>query len=117
MSNKDDLNNAPKFRGLYKNVKISVKSLDIIITVLAIAIIGCIIYGLSDQGYTIKFNSMGGSYIEPQKLMYGQEIIVEEPQRDGYTFDYWSIDEACKIKADLETLRVDGSFELYACYK
>ena len=28
----------------------------------------------------------------------------------------WALDEGCKITADLDSLRVDGPFTLYACW-
>ena len=105
-----------QFRGLYSKVNISVKTLNIIIVVASLAIVICILIGLKDRGYFIEFNTMGGSYIEPQKLMYGDEISVEEPSREGYRFEKWALDEGCKITADLDSLRVDGPFTLYACW-
>ena len=105
-----------QFRGLYSKVNISVKTLNIIIVVASLAIVICILIGLKDRGYLIEFNTMGGSYIEPQKLMYGDEISVEEPSREGYRFEKWALDEGCKITADLDSLRVDGPFTLYACW-
>ena len=105
-----------QFRGLYSKVNISVKTLNIIIVVASLAIVICIMIGLKDRGYLIEFNTMGGSYIEPQKLMYGDEISVEEPSREGYRFEKWALDEGCKITADLDSLRVDGPFTLYACW-
>ena len=105
-----------QFRGLYSKVNISVKTLNIIIVVASLAIVICILIGLKDRGYLIEFNTMCGSYIEPQKLMYGDEISVEEPSREGYRFEKWALDEGCKITADLDSLRVDGPFTLYACW-
>lgn len=105
-----------QLRGLYSKVNISVKSLNIIIVVATLAMMICILIGLMDRGYLIEFNTMGGSYIEPQKLMYGDEISVEEPKREGYRFEKWALDEGCKTTADLGSLRVDGPFTLYACW-
>ena len=104
-------------RGLYGKINISVKTLNLIIIVASIALLICIAIGLANRGYLIEFNTMGGSYIESQKLMYNDEIVVEEPTREGYEFDGWALDEACKITVDLDTLRVDGPFTLYACWK
>ena len=105
-----------QLRGLYSKVNISVKTLNIIIIVASIAIVVCIAIGLMDRGYLIQFNTMGGSSIESKKLMYGDEIIVDEPTREGYKFDKWALDEGCSITADLDSLRVDGPFTLYACW-
>ena len=105
-----------QLRGLYSKVNISVKTLNIIIVVASLAIVVCILIGLMDRGYLVQFNTMGGSYIEPQKLMYGDEVVVEDPTREGYKFDKWAMDEGCKITADLGSLKVDGPFTLYACW-
>ncbi len=111
-----DASSFKQLRGLYSKVNISVKTLNIIIIVASLAILILIAIGMMDRGYLVEFNTMGGTYIEPQKLMYGDQIIVEEPSREGYKFDKWALDEACKITADLDTLRVDGPFTLYACW-
>jgi len=39
--------------------------------------------------YTITFNTNGGSNINPQSYEYGDEIEVENPTKDGYTFAGW----------------------------
>ena len=111
-----DSSSFKQLRGLYSKVNISVKTLNIVIIVASIAIVICIALGLMDRGYLVEFNTMGGSYIEPQKLMYGDEVVVEDPSREGYRFEKWALDEACKVTADLDTLKVDGPFTLYACW-
>lgn len=117
--NKDESNDSslPQFRGLYRKVKISVKTLDKIIIVLLIALVACIAYGiLNDNGFTITFNSQGGSYIEPLKKEYLDKINVNNPTRDGYRFNYWSFDETCESKVDLDTYQIESDITLYACW-
>ena len=116
--NKGEDNNSPlKLRGLYSKINISVKTLDYIIAGLALAIVLCIVIGLTtNNGFTVNFNTMGGTYIESQKHDYGDYIEVEKPTRQGYRFDHWALDEACSISANLETMIVDSDFTLYACW-
>ena len=116
--NKGEDNNSPlKLRGLYSKINISVKTLDYIIAGLALAIVLCIIIGLTtNNGFTVNFNTMGGTYIESQKHDYGDYIDVKKPTRQGYRFDHWALDEACSISANLETMIVDSDFTLYACW-
>ncbi len=117
-NNEGESRNSPlQLRGLYSKVKISVKTLDYIIGGLALAIIVCIVIGLTaNNGFTVNFNTMGGSYIETEKHDYGDKVVVEDPTREGYTFDHWALDEGCNITANLETMIVDDDFTLYACW-
>lgn len=117
-NDKGESNNSPlQLRGLYSKVKISVKTLDYIIAALVIGLIACIVFGLTtNNGFTVSFNTMGGSYIEPQKYDYGAYVEVKDPERDGYTFDHWALDEGCNISANLDTMIVDTDFTLYACW-
>ncbi len=121
--NKNESNNKGEdisplqLRGLYSKVKISVKTLDYIIGVLVAGLIICIVIGLTaNNGFTVSFNTMGGSYIEAQKHDYGDYVEVEKPTRDGYSFDHWALDEGCSISANLDTMIVDTDFTLYACW-
>src|SRR5690554_136333 len=47
------------------------------------------------NSYTITFNSLGGSSVEPLTVNYNEAIIApEEPTRTGYTFSGWYSDES-----------------------
>ena len=65
----DQKNTVPQrqLRGLYSKVNISVKSLNIIIVVLAAALILCMVVGVSNAGFTVQFDSLGGTTVESQK--------------------------------------------------
>ena len=117
-NNKGEYSNSPlQLRGLYSKVKISVKTLDYIIGGLALAIVVCIVIGLTaNNGFTVSFNTMGGSYIEAQKHDYGDYVKVDDPTREGYVFDHWALDDGCSISANLDTMIVDTDFTLYACW-
>ncbi len=107
--------NIPKFRGLYRYVNISVKQLDMIIGVCILVIIIVVAIELMDPGFTVNFNSMGGTDVAPQDQMYGDLLDVpESPTREGYIFTGWYRDNACYVLWDMETDTVETDTTLYA---
>jgi uncharacterized repeat protein (TIGR02543 family) len=103
-----------KLRGLYRHVKISVKTLDRIILVGIAAIVLVLIFAVGHSGYTITFDSKGGTDVAAQDLRYGD--VIQEPQaptREGYVFDGWYADEGLSSLWDFDTA-VEGSMTLYA---
>ena len=108
----------PPMRGLYRNVKISVKTLDKIIIGGIIVLVVLILYGIANNGYTVTFDSRGGTDVPSQELMYGD--LVEEPDpptREGYTFAGWYSDENCRYQWDMDTNQVSQSMTLYAAWE
>ncbi len=104
-----------QMRGLYKNVNISVKSLNGIIVALCAALVICMAFGIAHRGFTVTFNSMGGTAVESRKLMYGERIEdVEEPTREGYRFTGWYTDENLLEPWGLQEDTVTESMTLYA---
>lgn len=101
--------------GLYKNVKIPVRVVEYVIIALIVLLIGCVVFGAATGGYSITFDSAGGTKIEPQKLEYG-DLIVEPapPTMEGHTFLGWFTDEACTQAWDFQADTVAGSITLYA---
>lgn len=107
------------FRGLYRNVKISVKTLDkVIVGGIAILVV-LVLYGVANSGYTVTFDSNGGSDVPSQTdLMYSDLIPEPEPPtREGYTFQGWYFDENCTYRWDFETSQVGQSMTLYAAWE
>lgn len=103
-----------KLRGLYRHVRISVKTLDKIIVAGIIAIVLCILFAVRHSGYTITFDSRGGTDVAPQELQYGDTIQEPEaPTREGYSFDGWYSDDALGTLWDFDT-PVNDSMDLYA---
>ena len=104
------------FKGIYKNVKISVKTLDIVIVGGIILMIVLVLFGIANNGYTITFDSKGGTDVAAQTdLMYGDHVAEPPaPTREGYTFGGWYFDENCQYPFDFEGTIVDGSTTLYA---
>ena len=86
----------PKFRGLYRHVKISVKALDWIIAACIVVILVVVVFEMRSPGFTVTFDSKGGTDVPSQNQMYGQLLEVpEDPTREGYTFTGWYTDSAC----------------------
>lgn len=105
------------FRGLYRNVKISVKTLDKIIIGGIAAIVVLVLFGVANNGYTITFDSNGGTDVPSQELMYGDLVAEPEPpSREGYEFAGWYTDENCIYPWDMETNQVSQSMTLYAAW-
>jgi len=104
------------FRGLYKNVKISVQTLDKIIVTAIIAVIILVFYGVANNGYTITFDSRGGTDVPIQTdVMYGEYVAEPEPPtREGYVFTGWYSDENCRYEWDMDQTQVSQSMTLYA---
>ncbi|HJA64394.1 MAG TPA: InlB B-repeat-containing protein, partial [Candidatus Intestinimonas stercoravium] len=57
------------------------------------------------ETYTVTFDSMGGTAVEPQTVEEGGKATEPaEPTRDGYTFDGWYTDADCTEAYDFETI-------------
>ena len=107
-----------QLRGLYAKVNISVKSLNIIILVLAVALVVCMTIGVSNAGFVVRFDSLGGTAVESQKLMYGELIEVQEPPvREGYVFDGWYLDQDLTRPWDINKDIVTESLTLYSGWR
>ena len=105
----------PKFRGLYRHVKISVKALDCIIAVCVAVIILVFALEMRNPGFTVTFDSKGGTDVPSQNQMYGELLNVPEPPtREGYTFTGWHRDPACYELWDLQNGIIQEDMTLYA---
>jgi uncharacterized repeat protein (TIGR02543 family) len=104
-----------KTGGLYKNAKISVKSLNIIILIGIAALVGATIFLVSHGGFTVTFDTDGGSYVESQRHLYGE--LVAEPQtpvREGWHFTGWYLDRTGTTPWQMDSDTVTESITLYA---
>ena len=107
--------NTPKFRGLYRYVKISVKALDWIIVACIAVILIVFALEMRSPGFTVTFDSRGGSDVPAQNQMYGDLLEAPEPPtREGYTFQGWYKDVACDLLWNMETDTVETDMTLYA---
>lgn len=107
-----------EFRGLYKHVKISVRTLDIIIVTCIAVIVLLVAIDLRNPGFTITFDSKGGTDVAPQNQMYGELLDVpENPTREGYLFDGWYIDPVCDELWEEDEDIIECDITLYAGWK
>lgn len=104
-----------ELRGLYKHVKIPVPVLDAIIIGCILVIIVFLAIDLQNPGFTITFDSKGGTEVPAQNQMYGELLEVPEPPtREGYTFTGWYMDHACFELWDVENDIIEADMTLYA---
>lgn len=107
--------NTPAFRGLYRYVKISVKTLDKIIIGLIALILIVVFIEMRNPGFNISFDSKGGTDVPSQTQMYGEYLEVPEPPtREGYQFTGWYTDETCEVLWVLDTRTIETDMTLYA---
>ena len=107
-----------QLRGLYRNVKISVKTLDTIIITCIVVIVVLLAIDLRNPGFTITFDSKGGTDVAPQNQMYGQLLdMPEPPTREGYVFTGWYRDAACDNPWQAQTDTIQEDLTLYAGWK
>ena len=105
----------PPFRGLYRYVKISVKALDRIIIACIAVILLVVAIEMRNPGFTITFDSKGGTDVVSQEKMYGDHVdLPEPPTRDGYVFTGWYAEETCVNVWDMENYIVNDNLTLYA---
>lgn len=105
----------PKFRGLYRYVNISVKALDRIILACIAVIVIVVALELRDPGFTITFDSRGGTDVPSHSQMYGELLEVPEPPtREGYVFTGWYTDQSCLEIWDVENRTIETDMTLYA---
>ncbi|MBR2002075.1 MAG: InlB B-repeat-containing protein [Firmicutes bacterium] len=102
------------FKGLYKNARISVKTLDKFIVGGILAMILILFYGIANNGYLATYDSKGGTDVPSQEFMYGDLLDEPEPPtREGYRFVGWYMDENYFYPFDFNAT-ADGDVTLYA---
>ena len=105
----------PPFRGLYRHVKISVKSLDRIIIACIAVILLVVALEMRNPGFTITFDSKGGTDVPAHNQMYGELLDVPEPPtREGYRFTGWYTDSACFELWNVQEDKIEADMTLYA---
>ena len=107
--------NIPKFRGLYRYVKISVKALDWIIVACIAVILVVFALEMRNPGFTVTFDSKGGTDVPAQNQMYGELLeLPAPPTREGYTFTGWYKDYVCDELWIVEEDTIETDITLYA---
>lgn len=108
-------NNTPRPKGgLYAKIRMSVKSANILVAVLAVVLVGALIFVSLHNGFTVRFDTNGGTAVESVKVLHGETLPQREaPTREGYVFTGWYTDRACTSIWNAES-PVTGSMTLYA---
>lgn len=70
---------ANKKGGLYARVNMSVKSANIMVGALVAALIIVSVFIIKHNGFTVKFDTDGGSYVAPVKAMYSETVSPADP--------------------------------------
>ena len=98
--------------------RVSVRLLDIVI-ILGIAAMAVLIPFLSAKGgFTVSFDSLGGTAVESQRLRYGEAIeMPAAPTRENYVFAGWSYDKDGKRVVDFSTATAERSATLFAIWQ
>lgn len=101
--------------GLYRNVKMSVKTANLLVLILAAALLVSIFVLTRNNGFTVSFDTDGGSQVESMKVYYGDTFSEpEQPVKEGYVFTGWYTDRAATEEWSFETDTAQNSMTLYA---
>ena len=106
--------NAHRTGGLYAKINMPLKSANIMVASLTALLVAAMIFVVNHNGFTVKFDTDGGSHIEPVKAMYSEKLSAENPVKEGWKFTGWYTDRDCTQKWDSENDSVTGSMTLYA---
>ncbi len=104
---------ANKKGGLYARVNMSVKSANIMVGTLAALLVIVSVFIVKHNGFTVKFDTDGGSYVAPVKAMYSETVSPTDPVKEGYEFTGWYTDRDCTNAWSAED-GITGSMTLYA---
>ena len=99
------------------SMDLTTRKLDILIAACVVLLIVSFLFVWQDRGYTVEFNTLGGTPVASQKLQYGDSIVAEEPTREGYEFAGWYRDILCEQPWDPATDTVVSSMTLYAAWE
>ena len=114
-SQADDRSQPKSVPGFYRGTKVSVRALDIAIVVCILVIVLFVALDLRDPGFTVSFDSRGGSDVPAQTQMYGEALTLPQPPaREGYSFAGWYKDAACMEPWNMEEDTIQSSITLYA---
>ena len=104
----------PKTGGLYSKINMSVKSANVMVASLLALLVIALIFVVKHNGFTVKFETDGGSYIAPVRAEYSDKLSPEVPTKGGGSFTGWYTDRDCTESWDSESDTVQGSMTLYA---
>lgn len=110
------MNEQPKNSGgLYSRVNVSVRTVNIVIAVAVAALVLVLVIVVANNGFTVDFDTDGGSRVDSTRAMYGELLSEPEPPvKEGYRFDGWFTDVSCLDEWDFGLDTVSGDMTLYA---
>ena len=101
--------------GLYRNVTMSVKTANILVLICIAALVLTICFLVAHNGFTVSFDTDGGSFVDSQKALHGDRVTLPAPPvKEGYVFTGWYFDRACTRPLNPDTDTVTESVTLYA---
>ena len=103
--------------GIYKNLKMNIRAANALVIVTGIILVLCLAFAVSHNGFTVSFETNGGSYVEPCRVMYGDKINAAVPEKQNSIFDGWYTDKACTVRWDTDADTATESITLYARWK
>ena len=69
------------------------------------------------EGFTVTFNTLGGSAVEAQKVKSGEKASQPaDPTKDGFLFSGWAKDEAGTQAFDFASEKISADLTLYAVW-
>lgn len=108
----------PAYRGLYGKLNIPVKVLDAIIILCIVVIVAVVVIEMQHPGFTVNFDSKGGTDVASQTHMSGELLDEPEaPTREGYRFVGWFRDTACTEAWQFDSDTVEDDMTLYAAWE
>ena len=115
MTNGKNADKQGKTGGLYAKINMSLKTANIMVAVFIFLLVAATVFIVSHGGFTVSFETNGGSHIESVKVMHSQTVeLKEDPVKEGYVFTGWYTDRDCTESFDIRTDTVTTSMTLYA---
>ena len=115
MKNGKNTDKQGKTGGLYAKINMSLKTANIMVAVFIFLLVAATVFIVSHGGFTVSFDTNGGSHIESVKVMHSQTVeLKEDPVKEGYVFTGWYTDRDCTESLDIRTDTVTTSMTLYA---
>ena len=102
--------------GLYSKINMSVRTANILVAVVLVLLVGAGVFVIRHNGFTVSFETDGGSQVPAQTCRYGELVRrPEDPVKEGYVFDgwYWDVEREHR-PWDFAQDTVEDSMYLYA---
>ncbi len=99
--------------GLYAKINMSVRAANIMVASLLAVLILVSVFVVRHNGFTVSFDTDGGSAVPPVKVMYAETVSPEQPVKEGWRFTGWYTDRDCTVRWTPGD-PITGSCTLYA---